>query len=106
MADIMAPTLVDYLLEKYEATLDAPGSLEGFANWARDHLEENRPSTLQNVEGNYIICLMNGDEVAIAPPFKMDGSMQRSGRAIPVTGVDTAREILQAGGPMGRSRND
>jgi len=102
MADNLPPFLVDYLLDKYnQKTQDGPvPGLTGFAEFAKEFMGEHRPSLLQNVEGNYVIRLMNGDDVSVAPPFT-PGEMQQSGRAIPVTGMETAREIRRAGGPMG-----
>ena len=103
MAENAAPFIVDYLLELHaqfaEEKPDSPlaGDFPGFA---RKFMDQHRPSTMQNVGGNFVIKLTNGDEVAVAPPLE-GGGMQQSGRAIPVTGHETAREIVKAGGPMG-----
>jgi hypothetical protein len=103
-SDLQPPALVDYLFEKWceEMSPDdllAGGNADDFVVFCRKFLEEHLPSLLTNVEGNYVVRLMNGDEVSICPPMPRDGSMQSSGRAIPVTGQDTAREILNQGGP-------
>lgn len=115
MADVRAPFIVDYLLDKFakhrkdeaKDMAEAATAEEGygwvptrFSEFCREFMNEHRPSTMQNVEGNYIITLTSGDEVSVAPPF-VSGDMQRGGRAIPVTGMATVKEILKAGGPMG-----
>jgi hypothetical protein len=95
---IAPPFIVEYLLEKYYETDDPVEEASSFVIFAEEFMDKHRPSTLTNVEGNYVIRLTNGDDVSIAPPVER-GGMQQSGRAIPVTGHDTAREILKKGGP-------
>ena len=101
----MAPFIVEYLLDKYEEEVDISPSVEGhdlyrFLKWCKEFMDKHRPSTFRSVEGSYVIQLTNGDEVSISPPLER-GSMQPSGRAIPVTGHETAKEMLRGGGPMG-----
>lgn len=104
MTEITVPFIVNYLLERYIAQSNSKTQIDvdAFREWASMYMDTQRPSTIRSIAGNYVVKLVNGDEVSLAPPFE-EGGMQHGGRAIPVTGHETAREILKAGGSLGKT---
>lgn len=102
------PDLISYLAEQYKSTMTARnkcfGEKEGhidveaeldaiktFLQFSKDFMEENRPSTLQHVDGNYLLSLMNGDQVLVCPStdeVNLPGTTQPS-HTVPVGGVDS-----------------
>jgi hypothetical protein len=111
------PFIVDFLLAKYEAAMEAknketveahgraPGKpalidvkaelnrLAYFLNFTRKYMGEHRPSELFYPEANYGIKLSNGEMLMVSPPAPdVRGTMQESSYA-PVTGARYVREL-------------
>lgn len=69
------------------------GKVDEFRTFAADYLSSHRPQSIQHGDGNYVIQLTNLKTFIIAPELVgVQGSMQES-HAVPVTGVETAKDI-------------
>lgn len=91
------PSIVNYLINKYRAALPEGQSpcLESFEKFSNVYLTENRTSTIQHLDGNFMLSLMNGDQVLICPSTTVDevpGSTMPA-NAVPVTGGDSLGHV-------------
>ena len=75
--------------------LKESGPLMAFRQFALQYLDKNRPSAITHAEMNFIIQLMNQKRFSIATQRNVQpGTMQSSG-AIPITGRETAMEMMR-----------
>jgi hypothetical protein len=80
--------------EKVKDRIMADGGLMAFRNFAFNYLTNYRPSAITHAEANFIIQLTNGKTTAVCPGAEsLRGTMQPSSY-IPVTGRETAQEIM------------
>ena len=81
--------------EKAKERVLSMDQLSAFREFCYNFLSNNRPATISHAEANYIIQFTGGQLVAVCPAMeRLKGTMQASSY-IPVTGRETALEIMR-----------